>query len=124
MFRKLIFYLLLLFAKLYYNSYISPPVGVPFSNLGEGVVFSALGQTRRRRPTGGLMASEDKEGTPAAAKIHSHMLHDEPRLFMMHFWAVGDPGKLATGLKAALVRQIQKDKKVGFSNPPVPLIKN
>jgi Domain of Unknown Function (DUF1259) len=25
-----------------------------------------------------------------------------PRLFMMHFWAVGAPEKLATGLKAAL----------------------
>ena len=34
--------------------------------------------------------------------IHNHMLYDEPRLFMMHFWAVGDPEKLATGLKAAL----------------------
>jgi hypothetical protein len=34
--------------------------------------------------------------------IHSHMLRDEPRLFMMHFWAVGEPEKLATGLKAAL----------------------
>jgi hypothetical protein len=34
--------------------------------------------------------------------LHNHMLHDEPRLFMMHFWAVGDPEKLATGLKAAL----------------------
>ena len=34
--------------------------------------------------------------------VHSHMLHDEPRLFMIHFWAVGDPEKLATGLKAAL----------------------
>jgi Domain of Unknown Function (DUF1259) len=38
--------------------------------------------------------------TPTA--VHSHMLHDEPRLFMMHFWAVGEPGKLATGLKEAL----------------------
>jgi hypothetical protein len=38
--------------------------------------------------------------TPTA--IHSHMLHDEPRLFMMHFWAVDDPEKLAKGLKAAL----------------------
>src|SRR4030095_14405257 len=39
--------------------------------------------------------------TPTA--IHSHMLKDEPRLFMMHFWAVDDdPHKLATGLKAAL----------------------
>jgi hypothetical protein len=38
--------------------------------------------------------------TPTA--IHTHMLHDDPHLFMMHFWAVGDPEKLATGLKAAL----------------------
>jgi hypothetical protein len=34
--------------------------------------------------------------------VHNHMLFDDPRLFMMHFWAVGDPEKLATGLKAAL----------------------
>jgi hypothetical protein len=38
--------------------------------------------------------------TPTA--IHNHMLYDSPRLFMMHFWAVGDPAKLAAGLKAAL----------------------
>jgi hypothetical protein len=38
--------------------------------------------------------------TPTA--IHSHMLHDDPRLFMMHFWAVDDPEKLARGLKSAL----------------------
>jgi hypothetical protein len=38
--------------------------------------------------------------TPTA--IHNHMLRDNPRLFMMHFWAVDDPGKLAAGLKAAL----------------------
>jgi len=38
--------------------------------------------------------------TPTA--IHSHMLHDEPRLFMMHFWAVDDLEKLARGLKAVL----------------------
>jgi hypothetical protein len=34
--------------------------------------------------------------------IHNHMLYDNPRLFMMHYWAVGDPEKLAKGLKAAL----------------------
>ena len=34
--------------------------------------------------------------------VHNHMLFDNPRLFMMHFWAVGDPGKIAVGLKAAL----------------------
>ncbi len=38
----------------------------------------------------------------AVTAIHNHMLYDNPRLFMMHYWAVDDPEKLAKGLKAAL----------------------
>ena len=38
--------------------------------------------------------------TPTA--LHNHMLHDQPRLFMMHFWAVGNPENLAKGLSQAL----------------------
>ncbi len=38
----------------------------------------------------------------AVTAIHNHMLYDNPRLFMMHFWAVDNPQKLAKGLKAAL----------------------
>jgi hypothetical protein len=38
----------------------------------------------------------------AVTAIHNHMLYDNPRLFMLHFWAVNDPGKLAVGIKAAL----------------------
>jgi hypothetical protein len=34
--------------------------------------------------------------------LHSHMLKDEPRLFMMHFWANDNAVKLARGLRAAL----------------------
>ncbi|TAL62160.1 MAG: DUF1259 domain-containing protein [Bacteroidetes bacterium] len=34
--------------------------------------------------------------------IHNHMLYDNPRLFMLHFWAVDEPGKLAKGLKEAI----------------------
>jgi hypothetical protein len=34
--------------------------------------------------------------------IHNHMLYDDPRLFMLHFWGVGEPGSIAEGLKAAL----------------------
>lgn len=34
--------------------------------------------------------------------LHSHMLRDNPRLFFMHFWGVGDPTKIGEGLKAAL----------------------
>lgn len=34
--------------------------------------------------------------------IHSHMLHESPRLFFLHFWGADTPQKLAGGLKAAL----------------------
>jgi hypothetical protein len=34
--------------------------------------------------------------------LHSHMVHEQPRLFFMHFWANDDAGKLAKGLRAAL----------------------
>ena len=38
--------------------------------------------------------------TPTA--LHNHMIHDEPRLFMMHFFAVDEPGKLAKALYQVL----------------------
>ncbi len=34
--------------------------------------------------------------------LHSHMLRDNPRLFFMHFWGVGDPTSVGEALKAAL----------------------
>ncbi len=34
--------------------------------------------------------------------LHSHMLTEEPRLFFMHFWAVGAPQAVAGGIKVAL----------------------
>ena len=40
----------------------------------------------------------------AVTALHSHMLTEEPRLFFMHFWAVGDPQSVAAGIKAALSR--------------------
>jgi hypothetical protein len=36
--------------------------------------------------------------------LHTHMLDEQPRLLFMHFWGVDEPGKLATGLKAALAK--------------------
>ncbi len=34
--------------------------------------------------------------------LHSHMLTEQPRIFFMHFWAVGTPESVAQGIKAAL----------------------
>lgn len=36
--------------------------------------------------------------------LHSHMLTEQPRLFFMHFWAVGTPESVGGGIKAALSR--------------------
>jgi hypothetical protein len=38
----------------------------------------------------------------AVTALHSHMLTEQPRLFFMHFWAVGSAESVATGIKAAL----------------------
>jgi hypothetical protein len=38
----------------------------------------------------------------AVTALHSHMLTEEPRLFFMHFWAVGNAESVAGGIKAAL----------------------
>lgn len=34
--------------------------------------------------------------------LHNHMVHEEPRIFFLHYWGVGPAEKLAKGLKAAL----------------------
>jgi uncharacterized protein DUF1259 len=38
----------------------------------------------------------------AVTALHSHMLTDEPRLFFMHFWAIGRTESVSQGIKAAL----------------------
>jgi len=38
----------------------------------------------------------------AVTALHSHMLTEEPRLFFMHFWSVGSPEAVGTGIGAAL----------------------
>jgi hypothetical protein len=34
--------------------------------------------------------------------VHNHMVHEEPRIFFLHYWGVGNAETLANGLKAAL----------------------
>lgn len=34
--------------------------------------------------------------------VHNHMIFEESRLFFMHWWGVGEPQELATGLRVAL----------------------
>lgn len=36
--------------------------------------------------------------------VHNHMVHEEPRIFFLHYWGTGSAEKLAQGLKAALAQ--------------------
>lgn len=36
--------------------------------------------------------------------VHNHMVHEQPRIFFLHYWGVGPAEKLAEGLRAALDR--------------------
>ena len=45
-----------------------------------------------------------EENKIAVTALHSHMLEEQPRLFFMHFWALGSPESVAAGIAAALKR--------------------
>ncbi len=34
--------------------------------------------------------------------VHNHMVHEDPRIFFLHYWGVGNAEQLAKGLRAAL----------------------
>ena len=34
--------------------------------------------------------------------VHNHMVHEEPRIFFLHYWGIGPVDKLSKGLKSAL----------------------
>ena len=81
----------------------------PAIGMATGINFQMEGNTAAITGDFVLMASEVNPVVKALTEhgivvtaIHNHMLFDDPRLFMMHFWAVADPEKLAYGLKAAL----------------------
>jgi hypothetical protein len=46
--------------------------------------------------------SELRSHNIAITALHSHMLTEQPRLFFMHFWGVGEPKSVGAGIKAAL----------------------
>lgn len=48
----------------------------------------------------GALAAHDIE----VVVIHNHMIHEEPRIFFLHYWGVGPVEALAQGLRAALDR--------------------
>jgi hypothetical protein len=42
--------------------------------------------------------------------VHNHMVHEQPRIFFLHYWGVGNAEQLAKGLRAALDQTGKKQK--------------
>jgi hypothetical protein len=42
--------------------------------------------------------------------VHNHMVHEQPRIFFLHYWGVGNAEQLAKGLKSALDQTGKKQK--------------
>ena len=47
--------------------------------------------------------------------VHNHMVHEEPRIFFLHYWGVGPAEQLAKGLKAALDQTGRKNEQTEAS---------
>jgi hypothetical protein len=84
---------------------LTPPQGV-----AEAINFQEAG-TGKVATTGDFVLTAEEvnpvisaleEHDIAVTALHSHMLTEQPRLFFMHFWAVGSTESVAAGIKAAL----------------------
>lgn len=47
--------------------------------------------------------------------VHNHMVHEQPRIFFLHYWGVGPADQLARGLRAALDQTGKKKPALGMN---------
>ncbi|MDI6895803.1 DUF1259 domain-containing protein [Methanocella conradii] len=74
---------------------------IKFQPLGDGNVAATGDFLLRPDEVQPVIRALNENGIEVTA-LHSHMLVEEPRLFMLHFWAMGDEYRLANGLRLAL----------------------
>lgn len=81
----------------------------PFLGTATGINIQMVGQKAATTGDFVLLASEVNPVAKALADngiavtaIHNHMLNENPRLFMMHFWGYDDPSAIARALRKAL----------------------
>ena len=82
----------------------------PAAGVGEAINFQAA-DSGNVATTGDFVLTADEVNSVISAlqehniqvtALHSHMLTEQPRLFFMHFWCVGSPESVGSGIKAAL----------------------
>jgi hypothetical protein len=84
----------------------------PAAGVAEAINFQAADSGSGSVATTGDFVLTAEEVNPVISELeahhilvtalHSHMLTEQPRLFFMHFWAVGNPESVGSGIAAAL----------------------
>ncbi len=85
---------------------------VPAAGVAEAINFQAADNGNVATTGDFVLTAEEvnpvisalEEHHISVTALHSHMLTEEPRLFFMHFWAVGPAQSVAEGIKAALAK--------------------
>ncbi|HEX6846765.1 MAG TPA: DUF1259 domain-containing protein [Chitinophagaceae bacterium] len=88
--------------------------GIPVSSFMGFNTWAAWQGTSEKAAVCGDFAMLENEVAPVikalvengieVVAVHNHMVHEQPRIFFLHYWGVGNADKLVNGLKAALVQ--------------------
>ena len=86
--------------------------GIPVSSFMGFNTWAAWQGTREKAAVAGDFTMLENEVAPVikalvengieVVAVHNHMVHEEPKVFFLHYWGVGNADQLANGLRAAL----------------------
>jgi hypothetical protein len=86
--------------------------GMAVTDFGGFNTWAAWQGTEEKAAVAGDFTMLENEVEPVIKKLiengievvalHNHMLHEQPRIFFLHYWGIGPAEKLAMGLKEAL----------------------
>ena len=86
--------------------------GLPITNFGGFNTWAAWQGTEDKAAVAGDFTMLENEVEPVikaliengieVVALHNHMVHEQPRIFFLHYWGIGSVEKLAKGLKKAL----------------------
>jgi hypothetical protein len=86
--------------------------GLPVTSFGGFNTWAAWQGTEDKAAVAGDFTMLENEVEPVikaliengieVVALHNHMIHEQPRIFFLHYWGVGSAEKLAKGLKDAL----------------------
>ncbi|GAA0562013.1 DUF1259 domain-containing protein [Chitinophaga japonensis] len=86
--------------------------GIPVSSFAGFNTWAAWQGTAEKAAVAGDFTMLENEVAPViralvengieVVAVHNHMVHEQPRVFFLHYWGTGPVEQLAAGLKAAL----------------------